>query len=108
MGDDLIKVLTIDLKLSLLSSLNAFSNSQIIKKCNCQQYIEKMLETLDKRTVIDYTNILLERNREEREGQMRTYNPTYFLFCTYKHRWFETNTRTYLFTHPHKEINIQI
>jgi hypothetical protein len=105
MENKLIKVLTVDLKLTLYSSLNSFHNSQVIKKCNCQKYIEKMLETLDKTTVIDYTNLLLERGRREREGQMKTYDPSYCYACPYKHIWFEANTRTYLFAHPNKKIN---
>lgn len=110
MEDNLIKVLTCDLKLTLQSSLNSFSNSQIKERCNCQLILDKMLKTLSKKTVINYINIILERNREEREGQMIRYNPTYSYshFCIYKHIWFETNIRTYLFIHHHKEINTQI
>lgn len=108
MEDELLKVLTIDLKLTLYSSLNSFNNSQLLKKCNCQEYIEKMLETLDKTTVIDYTNLLLEKCRREREEQMKTCDPTYSFACPYKHIWFETNTRTYLFSNPCVKINSKI
>lgn len=44
-------------------------------------------------------------NREERSGQMRTYNPSHSDLSPYIHKWFEVSTMSYLFINPHKDIS---
>lgn len=115
MEDELIKALTIDLKLTLYCSLNSFNNQEIVKRCNCKKTIENILKKLNNKNVIYYVNIVLERCRKEREEYYKLYkdNLNYDDYelsypCVYNHVWFEKNIRSYLFSNPCVKINTKI
>lgn len=111
--DELCRVAKLDVYLSLTSNLNSLTSvkkTKFNKKCYCKEKLETIFNKLDEKTAPNFVNMILERNRRAREVAAND-ELTYACFeCSYSHKWFETNIRTYLFTHPkrHPEISRKI
>ena len=78
---------------------NSINNLSKYDKCNCKKQLEIMLFNLNIKTVIQYVNIILDRNRQIRLGKTK---------CIYSHSWCETRIRNNIKLYSKYDINTYI
>lgn len=103
--DELYRAIKLDINLSLVSNLNNLNNvkeTRFYKKCNCKEQLEMIYNNLNEKTISNFVNMILERNRRVRRVAMDDNLTNSYYKCSYSHRWFEANIRSYLFSNPEK------